>query len=71
MTTISSDNTVMTLVTIYEVESAAQQRLIDLLITTYEQFMMRQPGFISGHVLRGQEPLLHNRIDAVQSAQLV
>jgi quinol monooxygenase YgiN len=52
---ISLDKTVATLITVYEVEPADQQRLVDLLTTTYEQFMMHQPGFISAHVLKGQD----------------
>lgn len=53
MISISLDNTTTTLITVYEVEPAEQQRLVDLLTTTYEQFMAHQSGFISAHVLRG------------------
>ena len=53
MISISPDNTTTILVTVYEVESAQQQHLVDLLTTTYEQFTAHQPGFISAHVLRG------------------
>jgi heme-degrading monooxygenase HmoA len=42
-----------TLVTVYEVDTTLQQRLVDLLTAAHDQWIARQPGFISAHVLRG------------------
>ena len=53
MVTIALGPDTTTLVTVYEVESSLQQRLVDLLMATHDQWMARQPGFVSAHVLRG------------------
>jgi heme-degrading monooxygenase HmoA len=55
MVNITLDTGITTLVTVYEVDAALQQQLVDLLTTAYDQLFARQPGFISAHVLRGLE----------------
>jgi heme-degrading monooxygenase HmoA len=42
-----------TLISVYEVDAALQQRLIDLLKAAHDQLIARRPGFVSAHVLRG------------------
>lgn len=53
MGNIAISNEITTLVTVYEVDPAFQQSLVDLLTTAHQQSNVRQPGFISAHVLRG------------------
>lgn len=55
MANIASGNQITTLVTVYEVDTTDQQRLVDLLRATYDQLIVYQPGFISAQVLQGLE----------------
>jgi heme-degrading monooxygenase HmoA len=55
MVNITIGKGITTLVTVYEVDAALQQQLVDLLTAAYDQLFARQPGFISAHVLRGLE----------------
>jgi len=53
MTSIVIGNEITTLVTVYQVETTDQQRLIDLLAATHNRLIVYQPGFISAYILRG------------------
>ena len=55
MTNISVTNNVVTFITVYEVEPANQQRLIDLITTAYEQTIRHLPGFVEAHTHRSSD----------------
>lgn len=50
MTRISKDQDVLTLINVFTVEPARQQRLVDLLVEATEQTMSRQPGYVSANI---------------------
>lgn len=50
MTTISTDNNVVTLINVFTVEPKDQQALIDLLIRATEVTMRHLPGFVSANI---------------------
>ncbi len=51
-TTISTDRNLVTLVNVFEVEPADQQRLIGLLVRATEAVMRTLPGYISANIHR-------------------
>ena len=53
--TISTSDTVTTLVNVFTVEPAHQLNLIDLLKAGTESFFSKRPGFISSSVLNGKD----------------
>ena len=53
MVNIAIGAEITTLITVYEVDATLQQRLVDLLTAAHDQWIAHQPGFISGHILRG------------------
>jgi hypothetical protein len=55
MTTIAVTNTLVTLITVYEVAPADQQHLIDLLRKAYEQVIRHLPGFVEAHAHRSSD----------------
>ena len=50
MTTIKTDNEVVTLINVFTVEPEHQQRLVDLLVTATEAVIGKQPGFVSANI---------------------
>src|SRR3984893_18730964 len=55
MTTISPKNPVITLINVFTVEPANQQRLIDLLTEATEASVRRAPGFVSASLHRSMD----------------
>jgi quinol monooxygenase YgiN len=55
MTTISPKNPVITLINVFTVEPANQQRLIDLLTEATEASVSRAPGFVSASLHRSMD----------------
>ena len=55
MTTISTERDVVTLINVFTVAPADQQRLLVLLVEATESVMKRSPGFVSAN--------LHKSID--------
>ena len=53
MATISPDNPVVTLINVFTVEPAQQQRLVDLLVEATEEVMRHLPGYVSANIHRG------------------
>ena len=53
MTTISKSNRLVTLISIFTVEPANQQQLLDLLARATEISVRHAPGFISANLHRG------------------
>ncbi|WP_225731108.1 MULTISPECIES: antibiotic biosynthesis monooxygenase [unclassified Nocardia] len=53
MTTIDPDQNVVTLVNVFTVEPADQQRLLDLLDRATEDVMQHLPGFVSANLHAG------------------
>ncbi len=53
MTTISTGNNFLTLINIFKVEPANQQRLIELLTLATSESVRRVPGFVSASLHRG------------------
>jgi quinol monooxygenase YgiN len=53
MTTISSSRKLVTLINVFTVEPANQQRLLDLLARATETSVQHAPGFISASLHRG------------------
>ena len=49
-TTISTDQTLTTLVNVFTVAPEAQQSLVDLLVTATENVMAHRPGFVSANI---------------------
>ena len=60
MTTISTDNKVVTLINVFTVEQENQQRLVDMLIEATEKTMKALPGFVSANI--------HKSLDGVRVA---
>lgn len=58
MTTISTSNPVITLVNVFTVDPANQQRLVDVLIEATEQVMRHIPGYVSANI--------HKSLDGTQ-----
>ena len=52
MTTIATDNDVVTLVNVFSVEPAKQQAVIDVLVEATRAVMNRLPGFVSANIHR-------------------
>ena len=52
MTTISKEQTLTTLINVFEVEPKNQQKLIDILVKATEETMSKFPGFISANIHR-------------------
>ena len=52
MTTISTDQKLVTFINIFKVEPANQQRLVDLLVRVTDTFVRHAPGFISSALHR-------------------
>jgi len=52
MTEIRTGRSLVTLINVFTVESAKQQRLVDVLVEATEQVMNVQPGFISANIHR-------------------
>ena len=50
MTTITTDNKVVTLINVFAVEPEHQQRLVDILVEATETVMNTQPGFVSANI---------------------
>ena len=50
MTTISQGSDVLTLINVFTVEPAQQQRVVDLLVEATRTVMHRQPGYISANI---------------------
>jgi quinol monooxygenase YgiN len=50
MTTISTENRVVTLINVFTVKPENQQRLVDLLIEATEKTMRHLPGFVSANI---------------------
>jgi heme-degrading monooxygenase HmoA len=50
MTTITTDNDVVTLINVFTVEPEQQQRLVDLLVRATETVIGKQPGFVSANI---------------------
>jgi imidazolonepropionase-like amidohydrolase len=55
MSHISVSNKVVTLITVYEVAPADQQRLIDLIRMAYERVIRHLPGFVEAHTHRSSD----------------
>lgn len=53
MTTISPENSVVTLINVFTVEPDRQQHLIDVLIEATESVMNKLPGYVSANIHRG------------------
>lgn len=49
-TTISTDQSLTTLVNVFTVAPEAQQSLVDLLVTATEDVMAHRPGFVSANI---------------------
>ena len=60
MTTISTDNKVVTLINVFTVEPENQQRLVEMLIEATETTMKALPGFVSANI--------HKSLDGVRVA---
>jgi hypothetical protein len=52
MTTISKGQKLVTLINVFTVESASQQRLVELLIKVTDSFVRHAPGFVSSALHR-------------------
>jgi quinol monooxygenase YgiN len=52
MTTISKDNNLVTIINVFTVDPANQQRLVDLLTEATETSVRRAPGFVSAALHR-------------------
>lgn len=52
MSTISKDNKIVTLINVFTVEPAKQQRLVDLLVHATDTTMRHLPGFVSANIHR-------------------
>jgi quinol monooxygenase YgiN len=55
MTTISAQRSLITLINVFTVEPANQQRLIELLTEATEVSVRRAPGFVSASLHRGTD----------------
>jgi adenine deaminase len=55
MANISITNKVVTFITVYEVGSADQQHLIDLITMAYERVIRHLPGFVEAHAHRSSD----------------
>jgi quinol monooxygenase YgiN len=55
MATIAAGREMLTLINVFTVEPADQQRLVQLLIDATEQTMKRLPGFISASIHRSRD----------------
>jgi heme-degrading monooxygenase HmoA len=58
MTTVSKDNTVVTLINVFTIEPENQQRLVDMLVEATEKTMKNLPGFVSANI--------HKSVDGVR-----
>jgi len=50
MTTISTDQEIVTLVNVFTVEPETQQALVDLLVEATDEVMRHRPGFVSANI---------------------
>lgn len=58
MVTISPDNSVITQINVFTVESENQQKLVEMLIEATEKTMKKLPGFVSANI--------HKSLDGVR-----
>jgi heme-degrading monooxygenase HmoA len=58
MPRISKNNKVVTLINVFTVEPANQQKLVDMLVETTEKMMKHVPGFVSASI--------HKSLDGVR-----
>lgn len=54
-TTISADDSVMTLVNVFSVDPGHQQELVDVLVDATDAVMQNVPGFISANIHRSAD----------------
>ncbi|MGI8721112.1 MAG: antibiotic biosynthesis monooxygenase family protein [Geodermatophilaceae bacterium] len=50
MTTIATDQKIVTLVNVFTVEPERQQALVDLLVEATDEVMCHRPGFVSANI---------------------